>query len=234
MLRALVIALALSMAACEGGVAAAQDLPDRLITVRGEASVPARPDRVEVVAGVVSRAVSAADALAQNNAATKELFALLNGRGIAGPDLQTVNFSVSPEVDRGERGAAQPRIVGYTVTNEVSVTLHDVDKLGDLLDALVGAGANRLRRVRFSIGEVGPLADEARGLAVADARRRALLYAEAAGVRLGRVRSIAEPVVRGPEPRLLAAEGLRAASQVPIAPGELSVGASVTLTYEIE
>ncbi len=221
-------------AAAAPHVMAAEDPIRRHITVRGEASVTATPDRAEVIAGIVSRATTAAEALAANSAATRKLFAALAKHGIAARDMRTANFSVAPETDRRQRGAAPPRIVGYRVSNEVSVRLRDVARLGGLLDALVRAGANRLRGVRFSIGEPGPLADAARKKAMADAKRRAMLYAEAAGVRVGAVMAISERAVTIPGPRFIQEAAFRATAQVPVAPGERRVRATVTVTYAIE
>ena len=86
----------------------------------------------------------------------------------------------------------RPRIVGYTVSNSVTVTVRDLAQLGPVLDAVVSSGVNQMNGLSFSIAEPEPLRNEARKMAVAEARTRAELYAQAAGVSLGRILSISE------------------------------------------
>lgn len=204
----------------------------RTLTMTGQGEVRSAPDQVSVSAGVTSSAATAAAALAANTTRMKAVFAALAKLGVPDKNIQTSNFSVSPQYSNGANNET-PRLTGYQVNNQVQVLLTDVSRLGPALDALVGAGANQMNGVNFSIGDPKPLLSQARADAVADARARAETYAKAAGVQLGAVQSITEggTVVEPPRPmyRMMA----MAAAPVPVAAGEESVSASVTIVWEI-
>ncbi|NQU71411.1 MAG: SIMPL domain-containing protein [Rhodospirillales bacterium] len=203
------------------------------ITVHGEAGVSAVPNRAELIAGHTNRAETAAKAMAANNAAMETVFAALKAIGIAERDMRTVGFSVAPVMARADRKSS-PKIVAYGVSNRVVVTLRDRAKLGVLLDILTRAGANRMDGVRFLIGDAEKLTDEARRKAFSDARRKARLYAESAGVTLGQVVKITEQSIRIPGPRMVQAIEMQAMSRVPVAAGALSINASVIVTFAIK
>ncbi len=207
--------------------------PGGTITVQGEAGVSAVPNRAELIAGHTNRAETAAKAMAANNAAMETVFVALKAIGIAERDMRTVGFSVAPVMARADR-KSPPEIVAYGVSNRVVVTLRDRAKLGALLDILTRAGANRIDGVRFLIGDAEKLTDEARRKAFGDARRKARLYAESAGVTLGRVVKITEQSIRIPGPRMVQAIEMQAMSRVPVAAGELSIDASVIVTFAIK
>jgi uncharacterized protein YggE len=201
------------------------------LTVAGSGAVSARPDLAQVQVGVVTEDPSAAKALKDNNDALARLFAALDARGVARKDVQTSAFSVAPQHKRGPHGE-QLEVVGYRASNAVRVRVRKLDSLGGVLDELVRQGANRVQGVSFSVAEPAPLLDAARRKAMADARRKAELYAKEAGVGLGRVLLIQEQPPYLPRPFALdVARGEAAA--VPIAEGELEFGASVTVTYAL-
>ena len=202
------------------------------ITVVGSGTAAARPDTAEVSAGVVTQAATAAQALAQNNAAMEKVIKAATAAGIAEKDIQTTNVSVVPQRRQGRQEPQPPDIIGYEVSNQVRIKVRDLTVLGRLLDALVGQGANALGGISFSVGEPAPVLDQARTNAMADARRKAEVYARAAGATLGPLLSIREgaaPVPRfgGEMPRMMAA------SPVPVAPGEQEFQASITVTYAL-
>ena len=202
------------------------------ITVVGSGTAAARPDTAEVSAGVVTQAATAAQALAQNNAAMEKVIKAATAAGIAEKDVQTTNVSVVPQRRQGRQEPQPPDIIGYEVSNQVRIKVRDLTVLGRLLDALVGQGANALGGISFSVGEPAPVLDHARTNAMADARRKAEVYARAAGATLGPLLSIREgaaPVPRfgGEMPRMMAA------SPVPVAPGEQEFQASITVTYAL-
>jgi uncharacterized protein YggE len=202
----------------------------RTITMTGHGEVRAAPDMVSVTAVVTTSAATAAAALAANTVRMKTVFAALEKLGVAERNIQTVNFSVSPQYANGNN--EPPRLTGYQVNNEVSVRLDDVAKLGGALDALVSAGANQMNGINFDIREPAPLLEKARTGAVADAQLRAQTYAKAAGVSLGAIQSISEG---GGEvrPLRMAAPMVFAAKAVPVAAGEQSVTADVSMVWEI-
>lgn len=161
-----------------------------------------------------------------------EVFATLKRIGIPEKSIQTSEFSVTPQYSNERNGNAQ-RIVGYQVTNNVSVTVDDLAKLGPALDALVASGSNSLGGVSFSIHDPKPLLAQARAAAMKDAMARAKTYAGAAGLQLGPILSIAEGGAEVPRPLFVKAMDAMAPASTPVAAGEESVSASVSVTFEI-
>lgn len=212
--------------------AAADSPPQRLLTLSGEGEAAAPPDEAQLSAGVTSEAKTAAEALAGNTEKMNAVFATLKKMGIADKSIQTSGFSVSPQYP--PYNSKEPRhITGYQVSNAVTVKVDDLAKLGTALDALVRSGANEVNGVRFSIRDPVPLLAKARIDAVKDAMAKAETYAKAAGVTLGPILSIAESGTEVPRPamRVMAMD---AAGPVPVAPGEQTVSANVTVTWEIQ
>ena len=227
--------LALCLAAMAVSIAAPALASDDLtpsITVTGTGQVSAAPDTAEIGVGVVTEAPRAADAVKSNSAAMQKVFAALDAAGIERKHVQTSRFDVSPVYADGDpRRSHAPTITGYRATNQVQVEVPGVDKVGAVIDALVGAGANDLGRISFGLAEPAPLLDAARSKAIADARRKAELYARDAGVALGRVLRIDEGGQGGP-PMPIAYARMEAAAS-PIAAGQLDLSASVTVTLAI-
>jgi uncharacterized protein YggE len=203
------------------------------LTATAEGHVMAEPDIVMVTLGVVTTASTARAALDSNTADGQRLIAALKAAGIADKDIATQNFSVDPIYAPPPRDQPDPdaqRVTGYRVTNQVRVRIEGVARSGDLLDRVVAAGANRIGSISFDFANPQPLRDRAVQAAIAEARRKAELMAEAAGVRLGRLISLST----GEQPVPMFAARPMAAKAVPIAAGERSVSASATLAYEIE
>jgi uncharacterized protein YggE len=213
--------------------------PKRTMVLTGHGEVTSEPDLATVTLGVVREAKTARAALSANNQAMAEVISAVTGAGIAQKDVQTSNFSVSPKYhypkqkSTGEQPA--PRIVGYTVSNSVTVTIRDLDKLGEVLDSVVSAGSNQINGVTFSIAEPKPLRNEARKLATQDAIAKAELFAEAARVELGPIISISEHFIHvpPPQPKYARTMAMEAADAVPIARGEHEISAQVNMTWEI-
>jgi uncharacterized protein YggE len=203
------------------------------LTVTGTGKVSAKPDMAQVHIGVLTEAPSAAKALKENNEAMAKLFASLDARGIARKDVQTSQLSVAPQHKRGPHGEPLPPIVGYQVSNQVQVKVRKLDSLGEVLDEVVQQGANQVHGVSFTVAEPEPLLDAARRKAMADARRKAELYAREAGVSLGRVLLIQEQTPHLPRP-MFAGLARGEAASVPIAEGEQDFGASITVSYAFE
>jgi uncharacterized protein YggE len=224
----LFVALALS-ALLTPAAALGADL--RTIAMGGHGEVKAAPDQVQVNAGVTTSAATAAQALAANISRMTGVFAALKKAGIAEKNIQTINFSVSPQYTNGANNEVQ-RLTGYQVRNEVSVRLEDVSRLGATLDALVGAGANQMNGINFSIRDTAAMLQKAREAAIADAKDRAETYARAAGVTLGPIQSIGEGGGSGPVP-MFKPMRMMAAAPVPVAAGEESVTADVSVVWEI-
>jgi hypothetical protein len=227
-MRQLFAALTLLLLAA-APAASAQEPPRRLV-VTGEARVEAAPDLASFTAGVQSEALQAAEALAATGTTMRAVLAALEAEGIAAADVQTSQLSVDPLWDDPGDGR-QPRVRGYAASNLVTVRVRDVARLGTLIDAAGSAGANRVFGIAFEIAEPRAQLDEARRRAVADARAKAELLAEAAGVALGPVLSIREGGDGGPLPMMARAE---AAMDTPVAPGVVGIEARVEIVYAIE
>ncbi len=216
--------------------AADPDKMTRHISVSASATVSAQPDIAMISTGVVSEADTAREALTQNTAAMKRLIDGLKGAGIDAKDIQTVSFNVEPRYEQS--GSYEPKkrrvpgIIGYRVTNQVRITSRDIAKLGQVLDETVSLGANQIGGIEFVVSKAETLKDDARRAAVENARRRASLFAAAAGVELGEVISIAEDVRSvGPRGPVMAR---MAADSVPIEAGSQALEASVQITWALK
>lgn len=230
-------AVGLLMAVAPAPAAADEDRPATM-ALTGTGEIRARPDMAVISSGVVTEAKTAREALDANNAAMAEVVAAMKMAGVAEKDLQTSGFSVEPQYvqppQQNDGRREPPRIVGYKVSNRLSVTVRDLDKLGSLLDLSVKLGANQVSGVTFGIADEAPLRNEARKLAMADALRKAAIYAEAADVDLERILSISES--GGPRPPRPLARTMRmeAAEAVPVEAGELTLAIEVNVTWEID
>jgi uncharacterized protein len=221
---------------------AADERPHRVLSLTGTGEVQARPDTASINAGVISNAKTAQEALAANSAAMNTLFGELKAAGIADRDLQTSNFSIVPQYmpyDPKNPAPQHERIIGYQVSNGVSVRVRDLDRLGRLIDQMTTAGANRMNGISFYVDKTENLMEEARRKAMADVRRKADLYADGLGVKLKRVLTISENVSQ-PRPQPMRAAGLMAMSDsasrqaAPVAAGEQSLSILLSVTWELE
>jgi uncharacterized protein YggE len=225
--------LALALLAMPQDVWAGDGTP-RVITVSGEGAVRATPDEAMLSAGVVSNARTAAAALADNARAMTAVFATLRGAGIPEKSMQTSGFNVSPQYATDKDGAQTQRLTGYQVSNTVNVTVEDLSKVGPTLDALVASGANSIGDISFDIKDPKAAMAAARTRAVADAIDRAQTLAKAAGVTLGPITSISESGGYEPQRPMYRVMAMAAApAPTPIAAGEQSVTANVSITWEI-
>jgi uncharacterized protein len=203
------------------------------LTVVGSGEAAARPDTAEVQAGIVSEAPTAREALDANTTAMQALYKTLSAFNIAERDMQTAAFTITPTYSREERRGQPPRIVAYRVENRARLTIRELGRLGELLDALVTQGANTIHSIHFRIGNPKPVLDQARHAAVEEARHKATLYARAAGVGLGRVLALREEQAPLPTPMPMAERMMAAEAAVPMAPGEATVTVRVVVTYEL-
>jgi uncharacterized protein YggE len=227
---------ALSAAVLALGLTAQSALADpiserRAITVSASGSVEVEPDTARINTGVTTEAETAQEALAENSRVMKEVIAGLKDAGVDAKNIQTSSLHVSPRYTRPERGDTR-QIDGYQVTNQVQVVTKDIKGLGEILDKLVTLGANQLGGLSFEASESETLRDKARTEAVANARRRAELFATAAGVELGEVLTISEGGYSGPSPRPMARA--MEASAVPIESGTQTLTADVTVTWALK
>jgi uncharacterized protein YggE len=208
---------------------------DRWVEVTGEGAVMAAPDFARVTLGVTTTGKSAGEAMEANAKAANALVSLIKAEGIAPADIQTSAVSISPmfsQAPRAEQGA--PAIAGYSVSNHLTVIVRDLTRLGSLLDKAVAAGANSAYGVSFDHNNLSALLDKARPLAVADARRKAEIYASAGGARLGRLMTLTEEAgPRAPVAFASRAYAQAAAAPTPIEAGEDKLIVTVTARFEL-
>jgi uncharacterized protein YggE len=212
--------------------ALADDVPPAAISVTGEATLSVAPDQAQIEAGVTSEAKTAREASGANNAAMGKVLLALKAAGIEQKDIQTSRLSLQPE-SAPNRPPGPNTIVGYRASNHVTVRLHDITKIAGTIDMLVGAGATDIGGIDFSVSNASKLLDDARAQAVADARRKAEIYARAAGVTLGAPLSISEEGAPGPVTFRKMAVGM-APSPAPIAQGEETLQVTVSVSWAIK
>ncbi len=210
--------------------ALAQVIPPAAISVTGEATVSVPPDLAEIDGGVTSEAKTAREASEANNAAMGKVLQALKGAGIEAKDIQTARLSLQPQSAPNRSGPSA--IAGYRASNRVTIRVRDVTKVANVIDTLVGAGANDIGGIHFVVSQASKLLDEARERAVADARRKAEIYARAAGVTLGAPLSISEEGNSAPVPYRRMAAGM--AASAPVAQGEETLQVTVSVSWAIK
>ena len=163
---------------------------DRLVTVTGEATVSAAPDAAIIRIGVTSEGRTARDATEANSRQMTAVLTAIKASGVAERDIQTAWLSVQPQYDQNRTGPAH--LNGFRVSNQLTVKIRDIAHIPAVLDRAIEVGANEMSGIEFVVSEESKLRDQARAAAVDDARRKAELYAKAAGVKVGPVAEIAE------------------------------------------
>ncbi len=167
--------------------------PDRYVLMVGEGSISAMPDTAIVSGGVVTKARTAGDALHDNNVAIAKVVAALKALGVTDKQIATSSVRFQPVYPPYDPKTGQStKVIGYQVANDVRVTLTDLSKAGDALDALIENGANESATIDFEIKDQTALEEKARAEAAKDALKRAQVYAREVGAELGTVRSIRE------------------------------------------
>lgn len=222
----------------DGGVmseAVADDDRLRTLTVSAEGDVEVVPDMAVVRAGVETTSATAEQALEDNSRAMTRVIDALKAKGFAPRDLGTSSFNVQPEYDRSKSRAAQaPSIVGYRVSNILTIVIRELKQVGPVLDEVIRLGANQLHGLSFVVSDADEKLDAARREAVVAARKRAELYATAAGVTLKRIVTISESGTASPRPMMASRRTAAMAEAVPVEPGAQELTARVTVVWEIE
>ena len=228
--------IALLVSAC-GPTTIRQDAlpPLRTVSVTGAGSANLVPDIAYIYLGVHTEKPSASEAVEENNAQTQKMIEALRDFGIDAKDIRTTNFSIWPQERYDQFTGTPTGEKTYVVDNTVYVTIRDLDKLGDLLDTVVAAGANTVNSIQFDVADKSEALTKARAEAVKDAEVQAKELADATGVKLGEIQSIGfydgspYPVFDGK-----GGGGADMAASVPIQPGQLTFTVNVNVTYVIE
>lgn len=233
---AILAVLALAVSACGPTTinqAAAETA--RTLNVSGVGVVYLTPDIVYINIGVNTQRENAAEAVEVNKEQTNAVITAIKDFGVDAKDIRTTNFSIwsNPQYDP----AGQITGTNYSVDNTVNVTVRDLEKLGDLLDAAVSAGANSIYSIQFDVEDKAEATKEARTKAVEDAKLEAQELAETAGVSLADIQSI-NYFESNPTPYFEGKGGggsdAAAQSAVPIQPGQLAISVTVNVTYTIK
>jgi uncharacterized protein YggE len=214
-------------------------LPGPTVTATGSAQVAVEPDRAVVRLGVMAEAPEAAAAQSQVNATMQAILRAITSLGVAERAIRTEGLSLSPVYGDlrpvpNQQGEREPRIVGYSASNVVTVALDDLEKIGPVVDGAIEAGANQLQGISFEAREDDAARAAALRMAVQDARAQADAIAAAAGMRVAGLREIVAggADVRPPQPYPAARFAL--AEATPIQPGQVEVQATVTASYLLE
>jgi uncharacterized protein YggE len=228
----ILIIAAVVLSACSASVQLGQTQP-RTINVTGNAQVILAPDIAYISIGVHSEAESAKAAVATNNSQTQAVIDAIKAQGVDAKDIQTTNFSVYQQ----EKFAPTGESLGtfFMTDNTVYVTMHDITKIGDILDAAISAGANSIYGITFDVQDKETALASGRDQAMADAKAQADQLAKAAGVTLGDVQSISyyssSPVPVYYDNKVAGVGG--GGQSVPISAGQLTLTVSVNVVYGI-
>jgi len=207
------------------------------ITVSGEGKATGQPDVAVLSLGISTLKPTVAEARDQAATTMQALIDSVKGNGVAEKDIQSTQLSIYPEYDYSI-GASQ-KLIGYRITNTVTIRVRDINKTSDVLDGAVAAGGDltQVQGISFTIDNPDTLKDQAREDAVNDAKARAQRLADTAGVKLGDPISITESSVSPPVPLAYSSrDALGAAEQAktPIEAGELDVNLTVQVVFAIK
>lgn len=213
-------------------IQAVTERPSLNLSAYGE--VKAAPDMATINFGVVTEAATAAEAMQQNAARMNEVMAALRRAGIAERDVQTSGLNLSAQYDYVQN--EPPRLRGYQASNQVTVIINDLGKVGSTADAVVSAGVNQINGISFGLKDPTAAENRARQLAVRNLQAKAALYSQALGVELGGIRSLTEGggySPQPPQPMYARAEMAMDAGSTPIAAGQLTVRIDITGVYDL-
>lgn len=211
---------------------AVESKPSRSMNVSGTGQVTLVPDIASINIGVHTEADLVNAALSENTAQANAIASILKDLGVEEKDIQTSNFNVYP-ADRYDPMTGQVQSRYFVVDNTVTVIVRDLSSLGDVLSAVVDAGANNIYGITFDVENRDEAVAQARLLAIQNAKEKAQEIADAAGVELGDLLNIN---VYGGTPPIAyydAKGGAYAESSVPVSAGTLTISMECSLTYEL-
>lgn len=207
--------------------------PVPTLTLSAEGRSLRAPDLAEMSGGVVTAAPTASGAMTGNATRMTAVVAAIRRAGVAERDIQTAGISLQPQYRYDQN--QPPVLTGYQASNTVTLRLRKLNEVGRLLDTLVSVGASQLNGPNFRVENDAAALDEARLQAVATVRARAELYAKATGVRIKRILSIAEQQGYEGRPQpMLQMRAMKAEADTPVAPGEVALSVTVTMSFEVE
>ncbi|MFA6215640.1 MAG: SIMPL domain-containing protein [Patescibacteria group bacterium] len=206
------------------------------ITIDGEGKVTAIPDIAEISLGLQTNKATVADAQKENTDKMNQIISELKKMGIDAKDIQTTNYSIYPNYDWT---TGRQVLRDYSVSQNVSVKIRDLTKVGTIVDKAGSLGANQVGSLSFTIDEPEKLKQQAREKALANAKEKAEALAKVAGVKLGKLVSFTEsgnssvPIYRDYAVKSLAAGGPEMAPAPAVEPGSQDIIIDVMITYEV-
>ena len=205
----------------------------RTVSVSATGVVTAEPDLAAISTGVVAEGDTARAALSANTALMSKLIEGLKANGIQPKDIKTISFNVQPRYQNYKDGRPAT-INGYQVVNQVRIVVRELDKLGQVLDTAVTLGANQMGGIEFQVSAAETLKDEARKVAMANALRRAKLFAASANAEVGEVIAIAEEMAAPVGRPMMMAKAAMSAEAVPIERGSQALEVRVNVTWALK
>lgn len=195
--------------------------------------VKAEPDMASITVGVVTEAPTAVGAMDQNRSRMNQVVGALRRAGVAEKDIQTSNISLNPQYVYAPN--EQPKLTGYQATNQVTIIVNDLARLGAAIDATVSAGANNVQGISFGLKDPTAAENQARQKAVRALQAKADLYAQATGLRVGRLVTLSEGGGYAAPPPMPVMVQARAEKfdATSVSPGQLSVRVDVSGLYEL-
>lgn len=211
-------------------------VPSRTVSVTGEGKIRAIPDIAKINFSVISQGTDPKAIQAENTAKMNKAIEFVKAQGVAEKDITTSGYNLYPRYDYNRENGTQ-KIIGYELSQTVTVKIRDLTKSGDILGGLPGVGINQVSGLQFAIDDPEGLKNQARAKAFADARGKAEAMAQANGVRLARVVTFSESNGGYPIPYMFEASALGkgASPSAPpdIQPGEQEITVDVNVTYEL-
>lgn len=216
----------------------AQVIDDKhIVTISAQGKITAKPDLLEISAGVIANGATAVEAQRQNTEKMNQVIAYLKSQGIDPKDIQTTNYSDQPNYDYR---VTPPVINGYVANQMVVAKVHNLDSAGALLDGLTKNGANQINSANYTFADPDAIREQARELALSNAKDKAQKLAQAAGVKLGALVTFTEDQNPNPYPIPYAMDAAVGKGSGPVAaptqiePGSQDVTATVTVTYSLK
>lgn len=225
-----VAALSVRPGPVAGAPATGTDLALHTLTVQGSGKVTVVPDVARVYLGVTLTKPTVKEARDAAAKAMTNVIAAIKGLGVADADLQTTGLSLSARYANG----SSTKIVGYVISEQVQVTVRDLDKAGDVVDVATAKGATDVNGISFELADPAKAMDDARAAAIAAARTSGLAMASAAHVTLGAVVSISDGSAPTPIYYGVAGAAPAADLRTPVQPGTQDVSAMVTVVFELD
>ena len=205
----------------------------RTISVSASGMVTAEPDQAAISSGVIAEGETARAALSANTALMAKLIEGLKAAGIAPKDIKTTAFNITPRYQNYKDGRPAT-INGYQVHNQLRILVRAIDTLGQVLDTAVTLGANQMGGIEFQVSTAETLKDEARKAAMANALRRAKLFAASANAEVGEVLAIAEDMASPPLRPMVMARAAMSTDAAPIERGTQSLEVRVNVTWALK